>query len=70
MARVVLQVVVEREVDDGCDACWKKDETARQSVVEFTLDGRTWYLCEEHEHKLAGEMVGLLGEGTKESEGE
>jgi hypothetical protein len=62
MAKVVVQVVVEQEVDDGCDACWKKDGTARQSVMELTLDGKTWFLCEEHEKKWADQFTQILGD--------
>ncbi|MET9816861.1 hypothetical protein [Streptomyces sp. NPDC006355] len=62
MAKVVVSVVVEQEIDDGCDACWKKDETARQSVVEITLKGKTWFLCEEHEDKFAAQFVSIMGD--------
>lgn len=65
MARVKVQVLVEQEIDDGCDACWKKDQTPRESVVEFTLDGKTWFLCDEHERKFAQQMIGLLGDPSE-----
>jgi hypothetical protein len=64
MARVTVKVVIEQEqeIDDGCDACWKKDETARQSVMELTLNGKTWFLCEEHEKKWADQFTQILGD--------
>jgi hypothetical protein len=64
MARVRVKVIIEQEqeIDDGCDACWKKDETARQSVMELTLDGKTWFLCEEHEKKWADKFTEILGD--------
>jgi hypothetical protein len=64
MARVSVKVIIEQEqeIDDGCDACWKKDETARQSVVEITLKGKTWFLCEEHEDKFAAQFVSIMGD--------
>lgn len=62
MARVVIEVTVKREVQDGCDACFRKDGTATQSVVELTLAGKTWFLCEEHETKWADKFTDILGE--------
>lgn len=62
MARVQITI------DDACDACWTKDKTPRESVVEFTLDGRTWFLCAEHERKLAQQMTGVLGDPTENGE--
>lgn len=52
-------------IDDACDPCWNKGETARESVVEITLDGKTWFFCEEHEKGLAEQLVGLLGDPTE-----
>jgi hypothetical protein len=63
MAKVVI------ELDTACDPCWKKSKTPRESIMEFTLDGKTWFLCEEHEKALAQQFVGLLGDPTEESEG-
>jgi len=60
VARVVK--VVETVIDDACDACYAKDETARESVMEITLDGKTWYLCEEHEKKFAAQFVSIMGD--------
>lgn len=61
MAKVVL--------DDACDACWKKDKTARASVMELTLKGKTWFLCGEHEDRLSVHLTETLGEPeTEESE--
>jgi len=59
MARVVI--------DDACDACWRSSKTARVSDIEFTLDGKTWFLCAEHERKLAQELSKTLGD-TSEGE--
>jgi hypothetical protein len=56
MARVVI------ELDDACDACWKRDKTPRESVMEITLDGKTWFLCQEHEKKFANQFVGIMGD--------
>lgn len=56
MARVTITI------DDGCDACWKKDKTARKCVMEVTLAGKTWLLCEEHENKFAAQFVSIMGE--------
>ena len=30
--------------------------------MELTLDGKTWFLCDEHEKGLAQQLVGLLGD--------
>lgn len=49
-------------VIEACAACHKKDRTVRASTVELTLDGKTWFLCDEHETALADQFVGLLGE--------
>lgn len=49
-------------IDDACDACWTKDKTATESDVEFTLAGKTWFLCEEHEKALSQQMTELLGD--------
>lgn len=63
MARVIVKVVVEKEVEvDGCDACYRKDGTARESVIGLTLAGKTWFLCEEHETKWADKFTKILGE--------
>lgn len=64
MARVKVKVIVEEEheIDDGCDACYAKDETARESVVEITLAGKTWFLCKEHEDKFAAQFVSIMGD--------
>lgn len=62
MARVVI------ELDNGCDPCWKK-RVARESVTEIVLDGKTWFICEEHERALAREFVNLLGD-PMENEGD
>lgn len=51
-----------RIVIDACAACHKKDGTVRASDVELTLDGKSWYLCDEHEKALAQQFVGLLGD--------
>lgn len=55
--------VVQITISDGCDGCWKKDKTATESDMEFTLAGRTWFLCKEHETKLAEQLADVLGEG-------
>lgn len=47
---------------DACAACHKKDGTVRASTVEFALDGKVWFLCDEHETALAQQFVSLLGE--------
>jgi hypothetical protein len=49
-------------MNDACDACWKRDKTPRRCVMELTLDGKTWFLCDEHEKGLAQQLVGLLGD--------
>jgi hypothetical protein len=63
MARVVI------ELEDACDACWTKDKTPKESDVEITLDGKTWFLCREHEQKFAQQFIGLMGDPNEESEG-
>lgn len=60
MARVVR--MIEQVIENACDACYKKDGSATESVVDLILAGRTWYLCAEHEEKLAQQMTGVLGE--------
>lgn len=65
MARVVK--VIEQVIEDACDACWKKDETIRESVVEFTLAGKTWLLCEDHEQKWADQFTEILGDPSVEN---
>lgn len=47
---------------DACAACHKKDGTIRESTVELTLDGKTWFLCSEHEVMWAGQFTQILGE--------
>jgi hypothetical protein len=47
---------------DACAACYKKDGTIRASVIELTLDGKTWFLCGEHEKKWADQFTQILGE--------
>lgn len=59
MARVRI------EIDNGCDGCWQKDKTATEGVTLISLAGKTWYLCEEHEAKLAGQLKQALGEGEE-----
>lgn len=53
---------VQITMDDACDACWQRDKTPRASIMDLTLNGKTWYLCEEHETKLAGQLTEVLGE--------
>lgn len=60
---VTTMAVVQITISDGCDGCWKKDKTATESDMEFTLAGRTWFLCKEHEAKLAEQLADVLGEG-------
>lgn len=55
-------------IENACNACWKKDKTARQGVACLPLDGKEWWLCREHEVALAQQMIGLLGDPTGESE--
>ncbi|MEU5166782.1 hypothetical protein [Streptomyces mutomycini] len=55
--------VVQITIDNGCDGCFKKDETATEGVTQISLAGKTWFLCEEHEEKLAGQLTQVLGEG-------
>lgn len=62
MARVQITI------DDACDACWAANKTPRESDVEFTLDGKTWFLCGEHEIKLAQQMIGVLGDPAEVGE--
>jgi hypothetical protein len=59
MARVVR--VIEQVIEDACDACAKKG-VAKESTMEITLAGKTWFMCEEHENNLALQLVGLLGD--------
>lgn len=55
--------VVQITIDNGCDGCFKKDETATEGETQISLAGRTWYLCEVHEERLAEQLAQLLGEG-------
>lgn len=47
---------------EACAACHKKDGSVKVSDVELTLDGKTWFLCDEHEKSLALQFIGLLGD--------
>lgn len=60
MARVVR--VIEQVIENACDGCYRKDGSATDSVVEFTLASKTWFLCKEHEDKLAQQMISVLGD--------
>jgi hypothetical protein len=57
-----------RVVIEACAACHKKDGTVRKSDVELTLDGKTWFLCDEHESSLAMQFVSLLGDPCEEED--
>jgi hypothetical protein len=60
MARVVR--VVEQIIENACDACYKKDGSATDSVMELTLAGKTWFLCAVHEQMWADQFTQILGD--------
>ena len=59
---------VQITIDDACDPCWTK-RIPRESTASIRLDGKTWYLCEEHEKALAGLLAQQLGDPTEGSDG-